>query len=191
MIFYQIAATASKFNQSNHWKIKLKILIPISTNFVGSLNVFECIKWIPTLVKVVIIQENEAILFLLFHKIFYHYRHCRNEFIDSLPTSDASLHHESHQKFITVKNSNQCILHGVTQTLLHFNILHYVSQTLLHSILYTSKPRIILHTLHKPCNILHSTLLYTKLCNILHKVLHKAFSILHSVTLYIVLQKRL
>ena len=141
MIFYQIAATASKFNQSNHWKIKLKILIPISTNFVGSLNVFECIKWIPTLlVKVVIIQENEAILFLLFHKIFYHYRHCRNEFIDSLPTSDASLHHESHQKFITVKNSNQCILHGVTQTLLHFNILHYVSQTLLHSILYTNKP---------------------------------------------------
>ena len=140
MIFYQIAATASKFNQSNHWKIKLKILIPISTNFVGSLNVFECIKWIPTLVKVVIIQENEAILFLLFHKIFYHYRHCRNEFIDSLPTSDASLHHESHQKFITVKNSNQCILHGVTQTLLHFNILHHVSQTLLHSILYTNKP---------------------------------------------------
>ena len=120
MIFYQIAATASKFNQSNHWKIKLKILIPISTNFGGSLNVFECIKWIPTLVKVVIIQENEAILFLLFHKIFYHYRHCRNEFIDSLPTSDASLHHESHQKFITVKNSNQCILHGVTQTLFHF-----------------------------------------------------------------------
>lgn len=189
MIFYQIAATASKFNQSNHWKIKLKILIPISTNFVGSLNVFECIKWIPTLlVKVVIIQENEAILFLLFHKIFYHYRHCRNEFIDSLPTSDASLHHESHQKFITVKNSNQCILHGVTQTLLHFTLCFTNPVTF-----YTlyKQTRIILHTLHKPCNILHSTLLYTKLCNILHKVLHKAFSILHSVTLYIVLQKRL
>lgn len=165
MIFYQIAATASKFNQSNHWKIKLKILIPISTNFGGSLNVFECIKWIPTLVKVVIIQENEAILFLLFHKIFYHYRHCRNEFIDSLPTSDASLHHESHQKFITVKNSNQCILHVVTQTLFHFtrcytNLVTFY--TMSHKFvtfytLYTNKPKNILHTvLNKSSNILHT-----------------------------------
>ena len=165
MIFYQIAATASKFNQSNHWKIKLKILIPISTNFGGSLNVFECIKWIPTLVKVVIIQENEAILFLLFHKIFYHYRHCRNEFIDSLPTSDASLHHESHQKFITVKNSNQCILHVVTQTLFHFTwcYTNFVTfYTMSHKFvtfytLYTNKPKNILHTvLNKSSNILHT-----------------------------------
>ena len=157
MIFYQIAATASKFNQSNHWKIKLKILIPISTNFGGSLNVFECIKWIPTLVKVVIIQENEAILFLLFHKIFYHYRHCRNEFIDSLPTSDASLHHESHQKFITVKNSNQCILHGVTQTLLHFTRC------------YTDLVPFCT-VLHRPCSILHY--MSHKLCYILHTTLY-------------------